>query len=382
MDPQSLVNTQYPNQLPAPFWFIEFFKVLGFALHAFPMSLWYAGILLAMGMSASGHPLARRASWRLMRQMPLMVAYGVNLGIVPLLFVQVGYAAVFYPATILMAWFWLGIIVLLIPAYYGVYLYGADQRQTDEPVSGWRMAAGVVSGIFFVVIGFLFANGFSLMTNLGAWSSLWQQQEVAGATLGLALNTSDPTLWSRWLMMFGLAITTTAAWLAIDGGLFGRGEPEAYRLWVGRFAVLLYLVGVAVFGAFGLWYSLAGWSVEVQTRMWYSGWVVLTVLTALSPIGVLALLGALVLRGKPLGPWEASAIGLAQFIVLLLNAASRQLVQNLELSAHFQPWQMPVALQVGPLGMFLAAFVLGAVVVGWMIFQTVRSLGKVAPGEP
>ena len=47
--------------------------------------------------------------------MPVIVAVGVNLGVVPLLFVQLAYHRVFYPATILMAWFWLGIIVLLIP---------------------------------------------------------------------------------------------------------------------------------------------------------------------------------------------------------------------------------------------------------------------------
>ena len=65
---------------------------------------------------------------RLLRQMPVIVAVGVNLGVVPLLFVQLAYHRVFYPATILMAWFWLGIIVLLIPAYYGVYAYAWGLR--------------------------------------------------------------------------------------------------------------------------------------------------------------------------------------------------------------------------------------------------------------
>ena len=66
---------------------------------------------------------ARRFAARLLRQMPVIVAVGVNLGIVPLLFLQLAYYRFFYPATILMAWFWLAIIGLLIPAYYGVYVY-------------------------------------------------------------------------------------------------------------------------------------------------------------------------------------------------------------------------------------------------------------------
>ena len=68
-----------------------------------------------------------------MAQMPVIVALGVNFGIVPLLFVQVAYYKVFYPATILMAWFWLAIIGLLIPAYYGVYVYAFGLATTRGP---------------------------------------------------------------------------------------------------------------------------------------------------------------------------------------------------------------------------------------------------------
>ena len=67
--------------------------------------------------------------------MPVIVAVGVNLGVVPLLFIQLAYYKVFYPATILMAWFWLGIIMLLIPAYYGVYAYAMRLRGENDPDS-------------------------------------------------------------------------------------------------------------------------------------------------------------------------------------------------------------------------------------------------------
>jgi hypothetical protein len=29
--------------LPAPYWFLAFFKVFGFSLHMIPVNLWYAG---------------------------------------------------------------------------------------------------------------------------------------------------------------------------------------------------------------------------------------------------------------------------------------------------------------------------------------------------
>ena len=114
--------------MPAPHWFIQFFKVLGFTLHAVPMNLWYAGLLLALCLHLGGNQYGRAFAARLLEQMPVIVAVGVNLGIVPLLFIQVAYFKFFYPATILMAWFWLAIIVLLIPAYYGVYVYAWGLR--------------------------------------------------------------------------------------------------------------------------------------------------------------------------------------------------------------------------------------------------------------
>lgn len=48
MVPYPLVDTAHTAALPAPHWFIQFFKVLGFTLHTVPMNLWYAGLLLAL----------------------------------------------------------------------------------------------------------------------------------------------------------------------------------------------------------------------------------------------------------------------------------------------------------------------------------------------
>ena len=138
MNAKDLIESMSPVSLPAPVWFVQFFKASGFhAARRADESLVrraVGGPVLARGRSATA---ARRFAGRLLRQMPVIVAVGVNLGIVPLLFVQLAYYKVFYPATILMAWFWLAIIGLLIPAYYGVYAYAwgfaARWKRCQEP---------------------------------------------------------------------------------------------------------------------------------------------------------------------------------------------------------------------------------------------------------
>jgi len=369
MNPTELIGPASPLGYPAPYWFLVTFKVLGFTLHMGPMHLWFAGILVAMVVARWSNPEAQRWSARLMRQMPVVIALGVNFGIVPLLFTQVAYYRVFYPATILMAWPWFSIIILLTFAYYGVYIYVTGLKDNAE-LTPLKRAAGWVSALLFIVIGFLFSNGFSLMTNLHAWPVLWQSTSVAGAPLGTALNTSDPTLLPRWLMMFGLALTTVAAYTVFDAGVFAGRERATYRAWAAGFALTLYTVGLIWFAAMGSWYVFGTWPAEVRAQMFSSPLIILTVLTALGP-GVPWLL--ILVQRRQITRTLAILTGLAQVGVLALNAISRQIVQNIELSKFLDVTAEPVNLQLSPLIVFLVLFVAGLGVVLWMIEQVRRA---------
>ncbi len=371
MEPQMLIDPSGNLGLPAPYWFIELFKMLGFSLHAVPMNLWYAGLVLAMILSVAGSAHGRLFSRRLMAQMPVIVALGVNLGIVPLLFLQVAYAKVFYPATVLMAWFWLGIIVLLIPAYYGVYCYAFGLKDPSTPMAPWRRAAGWGAALFFLVIGFIFANGLSLMANVDAWPGLFHNHNVAGAATGSALNVADPSLWPRWLMMFGLAITTTSVWAVFDAAWFGRRESDEYRRWTPSFAWKLDSLGLLWFAVAGSWYVFGTWGPNAREAMFTSPLVLLTVVTALAPGLPWLLLWRV--RGTDVGRPMASLIALAQFGVLGINAVSRQLVQNAEINPYYAPSRQPIESQWGPMALFLVAFVIALALVAWMIAQVMKA---------
>jgi hypothetical protein len=378
MDPRALIAPSSPFGSPAPFWFVQLFKVLGFALHTVPMNLWYAGMILCVLMHWRGGEHARLLASRLVNQMPVIVALGVNLGIVPLLFTQVGYYKVFYPATILMAWPWFSIFGLLTVAYYGVYIYLVGLRR-ESPMTPLRRAAGWASAVLFIAIGFLFANGFSLMVNLRAWPSLWQKTSAAGAPMGTALNTGDVSLLPRWLMMFGLALTTTAAYILVDGAFFAGEESEQYRRWAGGFALKLYTVGLAWFAAAGSWYIFGAWSAELRRHMLSGPPGILTLLTALGP-GLPWLLIIVQRRG----PSRTLSLltGLAQFGVLSLNAFSRQIVQNLELARFLDISAEKVNMQLSPMIVFLALLVAGLAVVVWMVSKAAQSERQVDIAEP
>lgn len=368
MDPTQLIGPSSPLGLPAPYWFIAVLKVLGFTLHLMAMNLWFGGILIAMLLRWRGDDHARTFSSRLMNQMPIVIALGINFGIVPLLFTQVAYYKVFYPATILMAVPWFKVIGMLVFAYYGVYYYAVGLR--DGRLTSWKVAAGWVAAGLFIVIGFVFSNAFTLMTNLAAWPGIWQQTSVAGAPSGLALNSGDPTLWPRWVMVLGLAFMTTAAYAVVDAGLFARRERDAYRRWVSGFALRLYSLGVVWFAVTASWYVFGTWGADVRTLMFGGGLLILAGLTAVSP--ALPWLAILAQRAG-VTPALALVTGLLQVVVLALNAISRQVVQNAELRRFLDVTAERLNIQWSPLVLFLILFVAGLGVVAWMVMQAVHA---------
>jgi len=365
---EPLLDTTNLPPLPAPFWFIEFFKVLGFSLHAIPMNLWYAGILVALGLAACGSEHGRRFAARLMLQMPVIVALGINFGIVPLLFLQLAYARAFYPATILMAWFWLAVVVLLVPAYYGVYLYAFGLGKEGAAMTPLKRAAGWLSAVFFVWIGFTFANGLSLTTRVERWRAIWLEHNLDGAATGWGLNLSDPSLWPRWLLMFGLALVTTAAWMVVDAAWLAPRESRQYKRWAQDFALRLGLVGAAWAAVAGTWYVFGTWPPEVFQAMFRSPQVILTLLTAASPWAVGGLLW--LWRRGDISRGQAAAVGAGQVGTLALNAIGRQVVQNLEVRPLVDALPEP-AVQWGPMAMFLLALVAGALAVAWILIQII-----------
>ena len=376
MNPADLLDKWHGWVLPAPPWFILAMKTIGFTLHAMPMNLWYAGIVVAMLLTVVGGEQGRRFSARLMRQMPVIIALGINFGIVPLLFIQVGFGSVFYPATILMAWPWLLVVVLLLPAYYGVYVYSYALTKPGSKWSWFPRTAGWGAAILFPLIGFIFANAMSLMENMARWEKLYSANSFHGAAIGTALNTGDRRLWPRWLLMFGLALTTTAAWVVVDAGWFAGRESDDYHRWARRFAWKLYLLGIAWFAAAGSWYVFGTWSAATKEVMLKQPWIVLTAATAIAP-GVAWLL--LLLSGRSggrVGRPLAALVGVVQFGVVLLNAVSRQIVQHLEIGATYNILEQPARVQWAPLAIFLAVTALALFVVGWLIFQVARLPAK------
>lgn len=172
----------------------------------------------------------------------------------------------------------------MIFTYYGVYIYASAYKDGMNKLAKRHILVGWLSAFIFIIIGFIFANGLSLMVNLESWRRIWQNTKIGAAVSGTGNNFNDPTLIPRWLMMFGLAIMTTAAYVLFDANYFAEKVTDDYKLWVPKFSLKLYIVGIIVYAAFGSLYIFYSLDNEFRNLMLSDPIALMTWFTGFSPI--------------------------------------------------------------------------------------------------
>lgn len=399
---ETILTWNPSTPIPAPWWILTALKILGFTLHMAAMNLWLIGLPLSLGLRRFGCEHGKRLGTRLGMQMPIVIALGINFGIVPLLFIQFGYAQAFYSATVLMAWSWLSIIVLMIFAYYGVYLNAFRCREGDQPepdlldaddlsdaesergiidrlVIGtytklrpsMRRWGGPIAAILLLAVGTLFAGGMTLIESPGRWTEIWLGTSEHGAVAGTFMPHGIPTVWARFLLMVGLAMLTTGAWTSIDAAWFKGDRPESYQTWAGRMTRWLAVGGALLFWGVGAWYIFGLWTPETRADILSGGSLIAILVSAVLPLGVivLAFVGGDRI-GKSRG-WSTMVYA-SQFAMLASYAISRQLVQNYNLSGTADIFG-ETNTQWSPLIAFLVSFVFMLAMVAWMLKIVVGS---------
>lgn len=327
-----------PLGMPVPVELLFPLKVFGFFLHMLFMHLWLAGLPTALILWRARPQISER----LIAMAPFALAFGINAGIVPLLFIQTLYPQFFYPATILQAWPWFLIIPVLLIAYIAVYLAAFGR---------WRVLTSLLACILLVGLGFQFSAGMTLMVRPERWPDLFRASAPAGGVHGLMVYWEGEVL-LRFGLMFGMACGTVGAFLALAAEIAKeKGFPSQARPLV----PWLYGAGLMLFGALGSAYA-------PMVRDKLPG-ALLLLAGGSMPVAFLA---ALLYRARP-GLRTASGLAVLHMLVLLSNAIAREGAQAAELRRWVEVSSIPVRGEWGSLALFLAALIAGLGVVGWML---------------
>ena len=357
MDVTRLIPT--PEAIPVAWGWFQALLLPTLFLHILLMNLMLGLACIAL-VGSLGGPRADRAALgsEIANALPFTIAFTVNLGVAPLLFVQVLYGHLVYTSSILMAAFWLGVIVLLIGVYALAYIY----KYRFARLGGRRPLVVGLIVLMLLAIGFIYVNNFTLMQQPQTWDRYFDNP------YGFLLALGDRALWPRYLhFMFsapaigGLAIALYYRWRERKGAADARPMIHYGCRWFTHATLLNFAVG--------LWFA-AVLPKEILSPSTAAGMQLTGVLGA----GILCSIPALFFgfRAKPAPALYWTLITLALMIL------ARSLLRTALLAPMFSPSQLVVQGQYGPLALFLLVLAGGLALIAWMLRMASRA---VAAGE-
>ena len=350
-----------PTGLPMALWVLQALLLFTFVLHVLVMNLVIAGGPLMLWALWRGRPSRRREvevaplyralAAAIARIQPVSTAFAITTGVAPLLFLQVIYGQVFYTSSVLMAWLWLSVVVLLMGGYYAWYGLSFSMKGGGGRSVRWLTLGATLA---FLLVGFIFINNMTLMLRPARFGALYLASDA-----GLHANLDDPTLWPRFLHMLVGAFALTGVAVAWIGRARAKRDP-ATALWFTRFGVRLFGGATLVQLAVGAWFV---WSQPDDIRR---------VLLGGGPDSLLLAAGiTFALMAIPLMRVSVLLGTIAIVMAVVDMTVVRHQVRTLALTPYFRPDTLTVNPQTGVFLLFAVLLVAGLVTVTWMVGKLV-----------
>ncbi len=350
MDPASLIPI--PDTIPAPWGVFELLLILTFFAHLLFMNTMLGTALIAWVREMRAQPTDPPPCQDIANKLPYTIAFAVNFGVAPLLFLQVLYGHFIYTSSILMGVYWLSIIGLLILGYYSAYLY---KMATNLPAAS-RKQTLTTSILLLLVIAFLFVNNITLMQTPQTWEVYFHRPD------GTFLNLADPTLLPRYLHFVVASVATGGLSLAILA-FFQRKKDApgaAKRISVGM-KWFTYATVVEIGTGIPFLFSLP----KNVHHLFVGGAPLHTTLFLASLIAAVCCL----YYGNKERVWPATTAMAATILFMVLV---RDLARQAYLAPYFHPSDLQVVPQWSPMFLFLAVLVIGIAIIIYMLKLAAR----------
>jgi len=344
MDPVSLVPA--PDAIPVHWFWLQLLLTTTTFLHFVAMN-----IMLGAGFIAFAAPFRHGnrvmpLNGHIARTLPYSIAFTINLGVAPLLFLQVLYGQFFYTSSVLMGVYWLAIIGILIVSYYAAYIY----RLMEDRSSMGRLYIGAAI-LMLLGVAFLFTNNVSLMQMPEAWSAYFSDRT------GWLLNFSDPALVPRYLHFVVSAVAVGGLSIALYFEIRKRRGAADGDEWI-RLGCNWFMVATIINFSIGFWFlgALPETAYDPATLM---GKLFIVCIAASVASIIPSVVYAQTSRIVPATVWA--------LITVLFMTLARDFLRLTYLKPYFSLSDLPYISQYSPFIIFLLAFIGGIYLIGWML---------------
>lgn len=289
--------------------------------------------------------------------LPKGVAFVVNFGIPPFLFMQGIYGQFIYASSVLMALWWLSVMLVVMLAYYGLYINMSRRALPDT----LRTAALALATALLLWNAFLFVNNMTLLQHPERWAAYAQNAS------GSFLNLADPQVVPRYLHVILASLAVGGLCIALPAHMKLRGkalsEEDAQRYEAKKHSGLVWFFrATALQLPVGLWFYL---SLPDTQRHMFMGGAFLP--TALLFAGIALAVASLLAAGKRSVPGATACV----LAVVVIMAGLRSLLRSSMLEPYYQP--MMRTTEWGPLLLFLGSVVVFTPLLVWAVRLYLRS---------
>lgn len=345
-----------PIPLPAPVWLFKSLHALTLTSHFLAVELLLGGLTVALVLHLRGRaaPDARtEAAELVLRRLPVVMAYVVNLAIPPLLFAQVLYGRGLYTSSILIGFFWLGVVGLVMGSYYLLHLASGRTEQGRS----W-IAPALVSLSLALGAAFILSTNMTFMLKPEEWLDHYRAHPR-----GTHLPLHDPTLLPRWLLLVGSSPGVAGVGLLLMAAR--RKHVEDVRKVLRKSGSLLAAVFAPIHAGLGLWVFAAQPS-AVQQQLLRSPLACAAASTWLISAGLLGAIAIALYRGGHVPRLSAAAafftvIGWAGLVIF------RDLIRDATLRlSGLEVFDRVVSTNWSVVVLFVALLVVGVGALGWM----------------
>ncbi len=354
---EMLKSLQDPAGIPFYPLAFQILLVLTFALHIVFVNFVIGGSFMAVYSYFRTGKHYRALSKAFAKATTINLSLAIVLGVAPLLFMQVIYDPFWYTSNVLSASWMIGILFVLMSAFSFAYTFYLKLNKGKGHIAVWG------------ILAFLLVILAAVIMHVVSYQALLPEKWLEWYTNNNGVNLYGTRLYAfqlpRFLHFIAASFALTGVFMMLYSWYFWKREDmdSAYLAWVGKTGAGIALFFTVLQMAAGVWWLLS----LPATFHPYTNYMFLTGVS-FAIILVLALIKA---QTDP----RRYALPVAAIMVITVLAMSsfREVLRMLYAGKYnYSIYSYKLNLSYGSTALFLASFVMGIIIVGYMLTVVFR----------
>ncbi|MCL4557268.1 MAG: hypothetical protein M1491_01290 [Deltaproteobacteria bacterium] len=347
-----LKSLQDPMGVPFYPLVFQVLLVITFALHIIFVNLVVGGVFMSVYgyFKKGGHyrPLAKSFAKATTINFSLLIV----LGVAPLLFMQVIYDPFWYTSNVLSAAWMVGVVFALMAAFSFVYVFYLKITKERKHIGVW----GVAAFLLIILVGVTM----HAVSYQALFPEQWVRWYVGGSTADFSGTILHAFQLPRFLHFMVASFAITGIFMMVYSWYFKDRDDmdRSYLVWVGKAGAKMAVVFTVLQMAVGVWWLL---SVPANFQFYKN--------PVFIAAGILAVVLLLVLIEAQSNPqrYALPTAGLALISVLGMTSAREALRVLYAGRYDYSVYSYKLNLSYGSTVLFAVTFLMGIVIVGYML---------------